>query len=273
MNPEFGGKPFFSIVTACLNSEVTLTRCLQSLLDQSYGNFELIVVDGNSSDRTLEIAEAFTIKFRVKGIPVTIRSEPAHGIYDAINKGISLSAGAVIGILNSDDFYPPQALEHVYGGFSLNEKSEIVYGLLRQWKNGKELAVYRYNYDYILSSLESGIESAAQHPACFVRKSVYERIGTFDTTFPIAADYDFLLRAKRAGVVFMSIDVIVSNFVLGGASSQMTVVDNIEQRYRAQHNNGLISDNEYRSRRRYLTYVRFAQWRKNLLCRLTGVQG
>lgn len=257
--------PFFSIITACLNSAATIDRCLRSLYDQSFRRFEIIIIDGNSSDGTIDIIKTYTEKFSEIGIKVTLKSEPDNGIYDALNKGVSLCNGAVIGILNSDDYYEPGTLQLIYNSFTENDHAEIVYGLLRQWMNGQELVVRRYNYDYILSSLESGIESAAQHPACFVKKSVYEKIGLFDITFSVAADYDFLLRAKRAGTVFLPIDTIVSNFFLGGSSSKTSLPDRLEQRYRAQYKNGLLNDNEYRLKKRYLARVRFGLWRKQLM--------
>ena len=259
--------PFASIVTVCLNSEATIHRCLRSLLNQSYGKFEVIIVDGKSSDRTLEIVATCAEQLELRGVSVTLKSEPDRGIYDAINKGICLCTGTVIGILNSDDFYEPRALEQVCAKFTENDGAEIVYGLLRQWKNGQELGVHRYNYDYILSSLESGIESAAQHPACFIRKSVYDRIDLYDTSYPIAADYEFLLRAKRLGVSFTAIDTVVTNFTLGGASSLMTDGDRLEQRFRAQHANGLLTDAEYRKKQRLVARARFGEWRTHIMHR------
>ena len=270
MNLQSDLCPFFSIVTVCLNSDATIARSLDSLLHQTFTGFELIIIDGKSTDRTLEIIDAYVNKFIERNVHITVRSEPDNGIYDAINKGIGLCTGTVIGILNSDDYYELDSLDNIAKVFYQNDQYEIVYGLLRQWKNKQELGVYRYNYDYILSSLESGIESSAQHPACFVKKSVYDRIGLFDTTFPIAADYDFLLRAKRADVNFMPIDEVVSNFSLGGASSHITNYDRLEQRYRAQYKNGLLSDDEFRANKLYLRRMQFAQWRKRFVDYLTG---
>ena len=97
--------PFFTVITASFNSEKTIDKTIESLLNQNYTNFEYIIIDGNSKDSTLEIIKSFEQKFKEKNITYKFISEPDKGIYDAWNKGIKLSDGEWISFLGSDDYY------------------------------------------------------------------------------------------------------------------------------------------------------------------------
>ena len=92
-----------SIITVCYNSELTIARTIESVLAQDYSNLEYIIIDGASTDKTMEIVRKYEVSFREKGINLITQSEPDKGIYDAMNKGIQKSSGDVIGIINSDD--------------------------------------------------------------------------------------------------------------------------------------------------------------------------
>jgi glycosyltransferase involved in cell wall biosynthesis len=259
------GDPLISVVTPCLNSEETIERTLESLLDQRFREFESVIIDGRSEDCTLDIVRAYSKRFKQAGIRFSFTSKEDGGIYDAINRGIARSRGTIVGILNSDDWYEPHALGEVSRAYARSPGAGIFYGFLRKFKEEKELVIYRYNYDYILSNLESGIHSAVQHPACFVRRSVYDDIGAYDTSFRISADYDFLLRAKRRGVEFIPVDSILTNFALGGASSKMTQAERLKQKSRAQYKNGLLSEPEYRKRCNELRYRRLNTMKRRVV--------
>ena len=112
------GNTFFTIITPCFNSEKTIEKTLQSVLNQTYQNFEYIIIDGGSTDDTLSIIESYKEKFAEK---LTVVSEKDNGIYDAMNKGIQLAKGELVGIVNSDDFYETDALENIVNEYQ-NEK-------------------------------------------------------------------------------------------------------------------------------------------------------
>jgi glycosyltransferase involved in cell wall biosynthesis len=263
----------FTIVTVCLNSEQTIRRAFESVLAQSYdGGVEYIVVDGGSNDKTLAIIEDYEPRFLSSGHSFEWISEADFGIYDAMNKGIMAASGSLIGILNSDDFYEPDALQVVAEAMVDYPDTDIFYGFLRElMPDGQELRVYRNRYENYLMKLGCGSESAAQHPTCFVRRSVYERVGLFDISFRTAADYDFLLRAKRAGCRFKALDIVITNFSRGGASQTISDYDRREQRYRAHYKNGLISEEKYRRLERKLQRNRFKKYMKErILCLISG---
>lgn len=113
-------KPFFSIITISFNSEKTIERTINSVLAQTCKNYEYIVVDGNSKDATLDIIKKYEPMFEGR---MSWKSEPDKGIYDAMNKGIRRSKGDIIGIVNSDDWLEPNALENVWNAFEENGKS------------------------------------------------------------------------------------------------------------------------------------------------------
>ena len=175
-----------SIITSTLNSAHTIRGCLNSVSDQQ-GNIEHIVIDGVSSDGTLEILCTFPYLSKVI-------SEPDKGIYDAMNKGISLASGEVIGILNSDDFYANSSIlkkvaavfkdpgvDSCYGDLVYVDPSDTAH-LIRYWKSGH----------YNVKNLYWGW--MPPHPTFFVRRWVYEKYGMFNLDFGSAADYELMLR-------------------------------------------------------------------------------
>ena len=244
--------PRISIITVCRNSSVTIAQTFESVLSQQFNDMEYIIIDGASTDGTLEIIHRYHDRFDQQGILVKVVSEPDQGIYDAMNKGISLCCGDLIGILNSDDQYEPDALNKIHQAACAHPKIGIFYGFLRLVFCGQELSIYRYNYDLILSDLSAEIQSAAQHPTCFVRCGVYEKIGLFNSSYRLAADYDFLLRAKRLEVRFLALDIVITTFNSGGASYTTPLQVKFEERYRAQFVNNLIDEREYKAQLRKL---------------------
>jgi glycosyltransferase involved in cell wall biosynthesis len=260
--------PAISVVTVCRNAESTIARTAQSLVDQTCWDFEWVVVDGQSTDGTLAVAESCAARLRDSGIAAECRSEPDRGIYDAMNKGITRSRGDIIGILNSDDYYETETIAHIRAAHASYPEVDIFYGFLRHVRAGSEFCVIRHNYDYTLTHLGHAAESGAEHPTCFVLKTVYDRIGMFDIQYPTAADYDFLLRAKRHGMRFLALDHILSNFSLGGASAWRSNVNGFGQRWRAQYANGLMTAAEYRQKQRLLARMRLAEWRQSAISRI-----
>lgn len=224
--------PKFSIITVCFNSEETIERTIISVLSQSYQNFEYIIVDGASTDGTLGIVEKYVEKYPDK---IKLISEKDDGIYDAMNKGIRVASGDLIGIVNSDDYYEADALENISETYD-GEKYEIVYGMLRTIKEGKEVSVYIKNHQWI-------DEDMITHPTCFVTKEVYEDFGTYSLEYRYSADYEFMLRMNRnRKIIFRPVYKIISNFSLDGASGSIKgYMDTLKLKYRYN----LISKKRY----------------------------
>lgn len=176
----------FSIITVCRNSEETIERTIQSVICQTYIDFEYIIVDGKSEDKTLEIIEKYKDKI------TKIISEPDNGIYDAMNKGLSLATGDYVMFLNSDDVFLHEKVLSLVAEKSYDNKYDILYGDLLFLKknnghcnNSKQGHV---NYIYLCGGM-------LYHPTIFAKKTLFDKIGNFDTNYKIIADYDWILRA------------------------------------------------------------------------------
>ena len=221
-----------SVITVSYNSEKTIEKTIQSMLEQTFKDFEYILIDGASTDNTLTIAKRYQDKFNGK---MRIVSEPDHGIYDAMNKGIKASKGSIIGILNSDDWYEKNTLESVSKHYT-GAKYEIVYGMQRTVKDGKEFSVLIKNPEFL-------DEEMITHPTFFVTRDTYKDFGLFSTEYKSSADYEFMLRLKHSGnVVFTPVYEIYTNFTLGGmSSSNKAATETARIKYRF----GLISKKRY----------------------------
>ncbi len=217
-----------SIITVCYNSEKTIRRTIESVYGQTYQNIEYIIVDGKSSDRTMQIVNEYKPLF---GERLKIISEPDKGIYDAMNKGISLAKGNVIGIINSDDYYEKSAVEVVINHLT-NEKYQLLYGMLRFMKGDKVNFISLVTPEFLE-------ERPINHPSCFVTKSVYEDFGNYNMEYRYVADYDFCYRLKKSEKIhFIPIYEILASFTEGGVSS--TYKSDIEY-LRFKRKNKLIS--------------------------------
>ncbi len=198
-----------SVITPCLNSKATIRDTIESVLRQSYRNIEYIIVDGGSTDGTLDIIKEYCPQFQGR---MRIVSEKDKGIYDAMNKGIRMSTGALIGIINSDDYYEPDAVDNV-ASYMTKDKYQVIYGHCKLM-NG------RYEWGYFTSNHTKLISGMIPHSTCFVTRSVYCDLGMFLTGFKIAADYELMVRLYQSGkVTFTQIEKILGTFRLGGASS------------------------------------------------------
>jgi glycosyltransferase involved in cell wall biosynthesis len=204
-----------SVITAVYNRSRTVAQALTSVLTQNYKNVETIVIDGASTDSTLIEIEPF------KGSLSMFVSERDEGVYDALNKGIQLATGDVIGFLHADDLLENEStLARVAEAFD-DKRVEAIYG---------DLLYVRYNdVDHVVRYWRAGEFSPRQlrrgwmppHPTFYVRRSVYERLGSFDTRYKIAADYDSILRfLGRGGVAVRYIPEVLVRMRLGGISNQ-----------------------------------------------------
>lgn len=225
----------FTIITVCYNSEKTIERTIQSVLHQTCQDYQYIIVDGASTDGTMNIVRKYEPLFRGK---LKCISEPDQGIYDAMNKGIHEADGKLIGIVNSDDYYEPDALEIIQRTYC-GEKYQVLYGLLRTVQNGKEVMVYLKNHE----NLE---QDMIAHPSCFITKATYDEYGVYSLKYPYSADYEFMLRVRKCPEVkFQEIYHIISNFSLDGASGSVKAYRDTMRLKKEYH---LISDGSFRKK-------------------------
>ena len=224
-----------SIITVCFNSEKTIERTIKSVLEQTYKKLEYIIVDGKSTDKTLEIVEKYRPLFKGR---MKVISEPDQGIYDAMNKGICNASGELIGIINSDDYYETDTVENVVAAMK-DEDYQILYGMLRVIKENEDTRVI------VMPKHENLENEMLAHPTCFVTKKVYSDFGMYDIKYRSCADHDFMLRMrKHSEVVFIPVYKLLANFTEGtGMSAQeSSILEALGML--AEH--GIISKTRYR---------------------------
>ena len=180
-----------SIITATYNSAATVRDTLESVLQQTHQDWELIIEDGLSKDDTLSIVREYEplCKGRMR-----IYSEKDNGIYDAMNRGIARATGEIIGILNSDDFYHDERVLADINRAMEEQPVDCIYGDLKYIQADNKTQVVRI---WKSSQHENGAFLRGWHPAhptFYARRSCYERLGMFDTSFPISADFELMLR-------------------------------------------------------------------------------
>jgi glycosyltransferase involved in cell wall biosynthesis len=181
----------FSIITTTYNSERTLRDTLDSILVQTYKEVECIVVDGASTDGTLDIIREYERKFdgRMRYI-----SEPDNGIYDAMNKGIGMATGDVVGILNSDDFYASDTVLERIAAVMVDAEVDAVCGDVHFMEGEDKGSCKRYYSSKAFRRWTMRLGFMPAHPSFYCRREIYERYGAFDTSYRIAADFENLLR-------------------------------------------------------------------------------
>lgn len=195
-----------SVIVPTFNSARTIEDTLKSIADQNWSDIHVIIQDGGSTDGTRDIIERYPEA--VSGW----QSEPDKGIYDAMNKGIKRAAGEVVAILNSDDVWLPGTLKRVAEVFSRNPDVGIVSGSIEVWEDLPS------GVSVILKSsllhLHTGM--TIQHPATFVRRSVYNCVGLFNTHYRIGADYDFVLRCLKVNIPWVILEDVLTLMRAGG---------------------------------------------------------
>ena len=207
-----------SIVTVCYNSEQTIGDTLRSVRQQNYGDIEHIIVDGLSVDRTLAVVAADGAHVR------KVVSEKDSGIYDAMNKGIALATGDVIGFINADDFYPsPDVLAVVAAAFE-SSGADCCYGDLCYVKQDDVSKIVRYWRSKPFASGMFGRGWCPPHPTFFARREVYTRLGGFDLSFKIAADFELMARyLDGAHISSHYIPKVLVKMRLGGTTNRSLI--------------------------------------------------
>lgn len=261
---SFAKKPFFAVITTCYNSEKTIERTILSVLQQTYDTYHYYLVDGSSSDRTVEIIKRYQEMYPEK---ITYVSERDKGIYDGINKGIRMALDGgeadLIGLVNSDDYYEPDALEKMAEAYVKDSPDSsdsdaqtkalnytIYYGMIKIIEDGKERMTVMNHHDFLP-------EKMITHPSCFVTSALYRDLGLYSLEYKSASDYDFMLRMfGNEKVRFVPVYQVISNFSQGGISGSK-LGDHEAKMIR--HKYGYLSDEKY-FLHMLSYYLRF--WRK-----------
>ena len=225
-----------TLITATFNSESNITTCLDSIVNQDYDNLEHLIIDGKSSDNTLGIVKSYQEKYPC----IKYISEKDQGIYDALNKGIKLAKGDVIGFIHSDDFLfadniisniislmTTKKLDGVYGDLQYVDKHDTT-KVLRNWKSS----------EFNRTSLKKGW--MPPHPTLFLKKEVYDKHGLFDLTYKISADYDYILRIfSDSQLKFGYMPKVITRMKIGGTSNRSlrNIITKSREDYKAIKNN------------------------------------
>jgi glycosyltransferase involved in cell wall biosynthesis len=196
-----------SIVTVVFNGEKFLEQTIQSVLNQTHKNIEYIIIDGGSTDKTIDIIKKYQDRLAYWV------SEKDCGIYDAMNKGILKATGELVGIINSDDFYSDNtSIENIVMAYQNNDAPDVMYGKMKFFN--PETNQYKIIYPSILT-LKS--DMTLNHPTCFLKTELYKS-KMFDINFKICADYDLILFFYTNGKKLLYVDKMITTMRIGGAS-------------------------------------------------------
>jgi len=228
----------FSIVTTTYNSSKTVRDTIESVLSQSYSDYEYIIVDGASSDSTLKIVEEYKPFFFGR---MRLISEPDKGIYDAMNKGFKMAKGDILALINSDDFFSDnEALEKVATRFDENPNADGVYAnlcyvrqndkthVVRKWVSGEQ---HPFNKGWLPA-----------HPTFYVKRKIYEEYGYFNLDYKLAADFELMLRfVEKHHICLSYLNEPLVHMRLGGATSKniQNIISQNKECMRAFKENGL----------------------------------
>ncbi|MFC2127986.1 glycosyltransferase family 2 protein [Bacteroidota bacterium] len=209
-----------SIITVCYNSAATIEKTIQSVAAQTYKNLEYIVVDGNSNDATLSIIKKYD------SVITKWISEPDKGLYDAMNKGIALATGDIVGILNSDDTFATETVLEEVAHFHANNTIDASVGnIVQHNKQGKILRKYLAK-NWLPEKLKIGFMPA--HPAIFFKRELFENYGTYALDFKIGADYELITRFfLKNKISWRYSGITTTAMLIGGVSSYKLITKEI----------------------------------------------
>lgn len=222
-----------SVVTVAYNSEKTIRKTIEAVLNQTYPYVEYWIIDGASKDGTVAIAKEYEDKFAKKGYAYHIVSEPDGGIYDAMNKGCQKATGQIVGIINSDDWYEPNAL-FVAAHTFMEEQYDMFYADVRLIKEDGTSMIKHSRYRKFVTSRDWN------HPTTFVRREIYDIYSYQCKT--VHDDWDFVLKVRAAGCKIVVKNVVLANFCVGGASNNgglQKAVSRCKARYGIYRQNGM----------------------------------
>lgn len=206
-----------SIITASYNSSKTIEGTILSVLNQDYDDIEYIIVDGGSTDGTIDIIKKYESRFagRLRWI-----SEKDSGIYDAMNKGISMATGDVVGILNSDDYYTSDNVISRFVPYFEDRNLDSVFGDIHFIRDGEPNKIVRYYSSKLFKPFWLRFGFMPAHPSFYVRRSVYERAGLYKLDYKIGSDFEMMVRLFRTmGISYKYIPMDFVTMRMGGAST------------------------------------------------------
>ena len=198
--------PLITVITVCYNAIETIEQTINSVINQNYYNLEYIIIDGGSTDGTVEIIKKYTEK-----ISYWI-SEPDKGIYDAMNKGVAKASGDYVAFINADDWYENNILNEL--DIYFKKQYDLIYGIIKLYN--KNTFLYAHG-----ASMNNIKKEMIAHPSTFIKKDIFEELGGYNLNYKYVADYELMLRLAIKGGKFMFVDKIIANFRLNGASSDI----------------------------------------------------
>jgi glycosyltransferase len=206
-----------TIITVCYNRKATIEKAIKSVLEQNYNDIEYIIIDGNSTDGTKEIIESY--RHRIS----QYISEPDKGMYDAINKGLKLATGDIIGLMHSDDeFYDVNAIRRIVARFEYDKNLDGVYGNGVYVTNDSEERLVRDRIGGIFSLKKVKEGWLPLHPTVYLKKSIIDKYGLYNLDFKIASDTEFLLRYLYKYKIKMGyINAYIVKMRMGGMSTNV----------------------------------------------------
>lgn len=231
-----------TIITASYNSSKTIEDTLKSVLAQSFKDYEYLIIDGGSHDNTIDIVKEYETKFegRLRWI-----SEKDRGIYDAMNKGIKIATGDVIGILNSDDYYTNEDVLQTIANYFTKHSTDAIYGDIHFVKDGQTDKIVRYYSSQIFSPLWLRFGFMPAHPSFYCKRDIYKKYGLYCLDYKIGADYEMMVRLfckYRITSQYIKKDFVTMR--TGGASnrnvhSRLTL---IKENIKACRDNGIYTN-------------------------------
>lgn len=222
-----------SVITACYNSSKTISKAIESILAQTDTDFEHIVIDGKSTDDTLDIVYSYSLEYEKKGIKLVVVSEKDEGLYDALNKGISLSSGDYIGILNGDDWYESDTIEVVHN--NVEENIDVIMGASYTFNGTERVSMRKARAGKFITSRHFN------HGAMFVKAECYRSLGAYANDGNYYDDFMWYIKALKTNVKFKYVDNVLYNFSCGGMSTKKSfreMFTRIHYRYACYRNNG-----------------------------------
>lgn len=222
--------PLISIITVVYNGAKTIEQTIQSVLDLTYKNIEYIIIDGGSTDSTIELIRKYEdrISFWI--------SEKDKGLYDAMNKGIGYANGELIGMINSDDWYEANAVDLIVDAYRKNPGKKIFHGDRYDVYETGERKVRKFNHSEFKFKYYS---MTYNHPSMFVHRDIYDK-RVYNSGLRAYSDYEFVLaQFLESQEVFLYLPICYVNYRLDGISAQMSIRKNLEEGYLARKNAGM----------------------------------
>ncbi|MBB3700969.1 glycosyltransferase [Flammeovirga yaeyamensis] len=225
-----------SIITASYNNKLTLEQTINSVLSQDYSNIEYIIVDGGSKDGTVKLVESYGRKIQ------QFISEPDKGIYDALNKGVKMATGDVVGFMHSDDFFASNDIVSNIARTFTNSNVDAVYGNLHYVGAEDSSKIVRnwVSSDFSFRKLRQGW--MPPHPTLYIKNECYKKYGLYNTDLRIAADYELILRYfGKYQITSAYLPKTIVKMRLGGASNQSfkAIIKKMKEDYWALKNNNI----------------------------------